>query len=385
MKKVIFLILMLLIFLIPAPQPAKVLAQATPDPCYGTVVFLDQFDNPNLPGWSKSAGNGTIQVQGSQLILSASNSPNFPIVWRNDLFTNLSDRFAVEFRVAWGPPRTTYGTTIGVGANNYNGQRYAQGDPTPVNLYENVIQTHGNDIVFYLRCFLLDSDPSYYAWTLADDNFHTFRVSFIYPYVYAYLDGVHKVTYSWPSSTLGLRNFYIGNPYNMQYWGTWTTLKVDYVKIETCPATPTPTPTRTPTPTPTRTPTPTPTRTPTPTPTPVPATLFAQYKYLIWYGPRLGGGLPAQTLYGHATPNSLVSIWVYSPDDSEGEDCAQTLYFSVYADPVGDFLLTPAEAGELFGTTCRGQWQAIAYDNSSGLYSNWVSWTTAWFPVHLLH
>jgi hypothetical protein len=35
-----------------------------------------------------------------------------------------------------------------------------------------------------------------------------------------------------------------------------------------------------------------------------------------------------------------------------------------------------------FGTYCRGTWQAWAEDVVSGLVSNAVTWTVAWFPIH---
>ncbi|WP_376790415.1 hypothetical protein [Thermoflexus sp.] len=68
------------------------------------------------------------------------------------------------------------------------------------------------------------------------------------------------------------RLVWFGNYYQQWYSGNWTDLHVDFLRIQTyvAPPTPTPTPTATPTrtPMPTSTPTPTPTATSTPTPTP---------------------------------------------------------------------------------------------------------------------
>ncbi|MDR7574507.1 MAG: hypothetical protein QN194_16460 [Armatimonadota bacterium] len=111
-----------------------------------------------------------------------------------------------------------------------------------------------------------------------------------------------------------------------------------------------------------------------------------RWPYLVWYGPNLPRTppLPAQVLYGTASPGAFVDIWVYSPADGRGERCGQTLMFSVLADGAGQFRLDPqAAAWPLFGTTCRGEWRAVAQDRTTGLFSNWVSWRTAWFPVHL--
>jgi hypothetical protein len=70
--------------------------------------------------------------------------------------------------------------------------------------------------------------------------------------------------------------------------------------------------------------------------------------------------------------------------DDRGERCGQTLVYLAPTDATGAYVLDPATAAwPLFGTTCRGEWRAIAQDSATGLFSNWVSWRTAWFPVHL--
>lgn len=150
--------------------------------------------------------------------------------------------------------------------------------------------------------------------------------------------------------------------------------------------TPTLTPTRTPTPTPTatHTPTPTPTATPTPTPTPTPRpselVLEADYPWLVYYGPLLGQ--PAQTLRGYVLPpppeGTTMGIEVTEPGSA-------VRAFLTWTDVEGNFLLGPAEAGDLyFGTRRLGTWSAQASLPEMGLRSNTVYWEVHWFPVHLV-
>ena len=153
--------------------------------------------------------------------------------------------------------------------------------------------------------------------------------------------------------------------------------------------TPTPTPTATPTATPTRTPTPTPTPTNTPTPTPTwpPARpqLRVEYPWLIWYGSQLGQ--PTQILYGtRFTPTGAVRLVLTAPADTGGAVgvCGGPVIYVLRADGAGNFTFDATAAADAhFGTPCRGQWSATAYDLVSGSGSNTVAWTVAWFPVRL--
>ncbi len=190
--------------------------------------------------------------------------------------------------------------------------------------------------------------------------------------------------------------------------GEWNEAMVDYVAVwtwnEATPTplptstpthTPTPTDTPTPTPTPTSTPTPspsptpmptqTPTSTPTPTPTPTDPSLVAEYPYLVWYGPDLPGeSLPPQRLYGYAEPGVDLAIDVRAPWDADGGGCGTAQSYYVTADSLGHFSLGAGEVGDpLFGTKCRGDWQAQAEDLNHGTFSDIVSWQVSWFPIHL--
>ena len=201
---------------------------------WGTV-FFDDF-NSLSDNWLRSDGGGTIAVTNSILQLSRAYGATYPIVWRNDLFNGLGGQiFALEFRASW-TTRTAYGATIAAGTGTYGGARYNAGDPTPINNFENVVMTHGYDQSTYTRIFLGPENSM-----SQDGAFHTVRVVFANGQADLFIDGAYQVTYAWDNTMP--RSFYMGNPFIQSWWGDWTTLSVDYVKIDVCQATPTPTPT----------------------------------------------------------------------------------------------------------------------------------------------
>ena len=232
----ISILLLLLVAVRRPPVNASPGVAAPPLRCVSwTTWFFDDF-NSLESAWSRSDGGGTISIENGVLRLSHSYGATYPVVWRNDLFNNLSGQiFAMEFRAAW-VSRTAYGGTVAAGSGTYAGQRYNAGDPTPINNFENVVMAHGYDQDSYVRIFLgpVNSVPQ-------DDNFHTVRVVFAGGQADLFVDGAYRVTYSWDGTMP--QSFYMGNPFIQPWWGAWTTLKVDYVKIEVCQATPTPTPT----------------------------------------------------------------------------------------------------------------------------------------------
>jgi hypothetical protein len=89
-------------------------------------------------------------------------------------------------------------------------------------------------------------------------------------------------------------------------------------------------------------------------------------------------------LYGYAEPGVDLEIDVNAPPDADGDGCGITESYNVTADSAGYFYLGQSEVGEdLFGTSCRGDWEAQAEDLDHGLSSNVVTWEVSWFPVHL--
>jgi len=121
------------------------------------------------------------------------------------------------------------------------------------------------------------------------------------------------------------------------------------------------------------------------------------YPYLVWYGPQLDANLHAQELVGELSvppPYSgrRITIRVREPYDTDSPDypthCSEgTWTYFTLTNSYGRFFLGPAETGNfLFGTICRGTWEAVAQYNDPywGLIqSNVVTWTVRWFPVHL--
>ncbi len=193
--------------------------------------------------------------------------------------------------------------------------------------------------------------------------------------------GTHRLAVNMYAPDGSLRRAWNWSPCaNTNY--TWT--PPTPTPTPTATATPIPTPTPTPTATPTRTPTPTPTPTATPTPTPTPRpselVLEADYPWLVYYGPLLGQ--PAQTLRGYVLPpppeGTTVGIEVTEPGSA-------VQAFLTWTDVEGNFLLSPAEAGDpYFGTRELGTWSAQASLPQIGLRSNLVYWEVHWFPVHLV-
>ncbi len=104
--------------------------------------------------------------------------------------------------------------------------------------------------------------------------------------------------------------------------------------------------------------------------------LTVDYPWLVWYGPQVGQ--PTQVLRGTGfTPGGAATVTVSGPGT-----CGAATY-PVTADATGAWTLSAAGAGDAwFGVACRGAWQAAATDVASGLGSNAVAWTVAWFPVH---
>ena len=129
--------------------------------------------------------------------------------------------------------------------------------------------------------------------------------------------------------------------------------------------------------------TPTPTPSPTPTPTPEPGILTVDYPWLVWYGPDVGR--ETQVIRGRRfQPQEDVEIRVIGPPDADGDPdvCGRQTTYSVQADAAGTLILDAIESGDpYFGTQCKGVWQAQATGQDTGLATNTVNWSVAWFPA----
>lgn len=154
------------------------------------VVFVDEFDSDS-GGWQKSPAGGSIQYGGGAVKLSRNWGQTFPIMWRNDIFGIGAEQvFAFEAKVKH-ENITAYGTTVALGTDAYNGQRYAQGDLYPILHFENVLQIHHYDQE--ARVSVLLNTPVSYA-DPADPDWHVIRIE-VYPsggnYMYYLLSLIH--------------------------------------------------------------------------------------------------------------------------------------------------------------------------------------------------
>ena len=243
-----------------------------PDACYG----LPPLDGNAWPGEIRFGfGDGGASV----LRLAQDGGVTFPLVGREGLFDALpaGAPWAFELRFRF-PQYTDYGVFIGMGSGAWSAQRFIECKPEPHPDWGDALGIGAGGggavlpglgiSVFGVEVFRVNA---------ADTGWHTLRVEVQPDGTWtAFVDGNPVGS---GSGAFRPRLVWFGNYREQQFWGNWTDLHVDDLRIQTYVApTPTPTPTATPTATPTFTPTPTetatstptatPTNTPTPTPTP---------------------------------------------------------------------------------------------------------------------
>jgi hypothetical protein len=204
--------------------------------------FEDHFLSSTLGGWFVDLGGGYKDVSGSELHLWTLQSiDKFPLVWRNDLFSFLSqtgpqkdyDEFEFEVRFRHSD-FTAYGTTIALNSITFNGQRVPASPQVPTGL-ENILQIHHVYDAAANRGFFKVSmlrDRVLWQGVPGDTRAHTVRVTLDQGGWYTlYVDGVRVRSVQSPDRPVSI---YIGNPFIQFYWGGWTHIHVDYVRIRTC-------------------------------------------------------------------------------------------------------------------------------------------------------
>ena len=104
---------------------------------------------------------------------------------------------------------------------------------------------------------------------------------------------------------------------------------------------------------------------------------------MVWYAPDVGQA--PQVIRGtDFVPDEVVEIRVVAPPDTDGDAgiCGQQTTYTVHADAAGTFVLNAVEAGNpYFGTQCKGAWEVAATGQDTGLDTNSVPWSVAWFPA----
>jgi hypothetical protein len=111
--------------------------------------------------------------------------------------------------------------------------------------------------------------------------------------------------------------------------------------------------------------------------------LTVDYPWVVWYAPDVGR--ETQVVRGaDFMADEIVEVRVIAPPDADGDAgiCGQQTTYTVQADAAGQFVLNAVEAGDpYFGTQCKGAWQVAATGQDTGLVTNSVPWSVAWFPA----
>jgi hypothetical protein len=196
--------------------------------------FREEFEDPALVGWSASLEDGQKKVSDSIIHLWTQPSTNrFPVVWRNDLFQGAGSDFAMEARFRHSD-FTAYGTTIALNSASFNGDRVPAGVHLPPGIEDILNIHHVVDPTGGIYRFDISMLNGQVLWrgTPGDNNWHVVRVTLEQGEVYTlYVDGqlVGSVR-----STVRPRSIYIGNPTIQPFYGAWTQLYVDYIRISHC-------------------------------------------------------------------------------------------------------------------------------------------------------
>ena len=237
-----------------------------PDACYG---------QPPLDGnaWPGEIRFGFGDGGASVLRLAQDDGVTFPLVGREGLFDALpaGAPWAFELRFRF-PQYTDYGVFIGMGSGAWSAQRFIECKPEPHPDWGDALGVGaGGGGTVPPRLGISVFGVEVFRVNAADTGWHTLRVEVQPDGTWtAFVDGNPVGS---GSGAFRPRLVWFGNYREQQFWGNWTDLHVDDLRIQTYVAptptfTPTPSPMPTFTPTPTETPTLTPTATPTNTPTP---------------------------------------------------------------------------------------------------------------------
>lgn len=196
-------------------------------------TFNEEFDDPALTGWGVSLVGGQQEVSDSAIHLSAPLSGDrFPLVWRNSLFTaaGLDFEFEARFRHS---DFTAYGTTLAFNSARFDGERFAASESVPAGI-EDILNIH----------HVVDPEAGIYRFDISmlrgrvvwagipeDSSWHEVRVILSDNRYTLYVDGQRV-----GSATSDLRpgSVYLGNPTIQPFFGGWTKLHVDYIRISEC-------------------------------------------------------------------------------------------------------------------------------------------------------
>ena len=216
------------------PVTATPSATSGPTPTATTVgarcvrwdnAWHDEFENPALPFWRTSWGQGAGTMQGSTLHLaSGGSSDRFPLLWAQVPFP--AGDYAFEVRFQYGAP-TNYGTGVGVGSTAYDGQRYEDGTLPTVGI-EDVLRIYQSSSQFRVSLF---GQVDWFG-PLPDTRWHVVRVSHEGATYMLSVDG--RLIGSVSRRDRAPVSILLGNPATMFFPGPWTLFSVDYVRVAQC-------------------------------------------------------------------------------------------------------------------------------------------------------
>lgn len=198
-------------------------------------VFREEFDNPALTGWqvSLAGGNQTIMESVIHQWVPAM-TDRFPMVWRNDLFEGAGNDFKFEARFRYSD-FTAYGTTVALNSAPFDGNRVPASTQLPpgVEFIMNIHHVVDNDAPINTRFDIaLFGGQKKWVGVPGDTSWHEVELTLENGNYYSmYVDGAYVGSVT--SSTRPVST-YIGNPTIQPWYGQWTQLYVDYIRISRC-------------------------------------------------------------------------------------------------------------------------------------------------------
>jgi hypothetical protein len=200
-------------------------------------TFDEEFLDPALTGWTVSLAGGQ-QLVSSSIIHQwvVGNYDRFPMVWRNDLFEGAGDDFALEARFRY-TDLSAYGTTIALNSSAFDGTRVPASTDLPAGIEDmlnihHVVDPAGGIYRFDIQMFRNQVGKVVWTGVPGDTTWHTLRITLEHGDLYTmYVDDILVGS---TISTIRPSSIYIGNPTIQPFWGAWTNLYVDYIRISRC-------------------------------------------------------------------------------------------------------------------------------------------------------
>jgi len=332
-------------------------------------LYLEPF-NGSAPGWGiYRFGNGdevTFRTDGTATVVRVDNAgadgggrDDFSgFLARSISIPALYTDYAIEVRLRF-PERTPLGMLFSAGT----GAPAGCSNGNYVHRFENILRVHANrDGAQVAAPDLGSPDLQLPAMGIDPGAFFTVRLEVYGAGTWRILvNGIPRASGTVPAGVGRPAGLHIGNyRWGCALWGNWTSLHVDYVRVQG-QVTPTPTPTPTP-------------------PAPVGS---CERPFLVWMGGRLPTPSAGQvlTVSVPARPDLRAVEVRLTPPAGAG-----SWIYRLPATPPAAVFSRETVGDPTFGEERRGRWEAwAAYETAAG-YGPWgriCDWTTFWLPGHL--